>query len=125
MSTVVEKDLKKTKLGRRMTRNNKELRDGRALDILEGLELQYKRAIENMEMELKVKRRSRDQNFDIAPTKSFDLTMNVEDAATFVDKDIKLGVDIRQLELKLEVAKKQYEEMFEEETDAPDDVQQN
>ncbi len=51
---MAEKDLRKTRFGLLLTRNNKELRDGRALDILEGIELQYKRAIENMEMELKV-----------------------------------------------------------------------
>ena len=118
MAEVKEKDLRKTRFGRMLTRNNKELRDGRALDILEGIELQYKRSIENMEMELKVKRRNREQSLDLSPTKTFQLSMDVQDAAAFVQKDIELGVEIKQLELKLDVAQRQYADIFAEVDDA-------
>src|SRR5688572_10809899 len=109
-----DKDLRNTKFGKMLTRNNKELRDGRALDLLEGIELEYKREIENMERDLKVMRRNREQTLDMAPSKSFELTVDAKDSAAFVKKDIETGVTIKQLELKLEVAKKQYDEMFAE-----------
>lgn len=96
-----------------LKRNNAKIREDRALTISEDAELMFKRTVEDIESELKKKRRDRDNMLDLSPTHADSLVLASDfDAKAFVDKDLQLGVQIRQLEIKLEVAKNRYEELF-------------
>lgn len=107
-----ELNLRNTKFGDILTRNNKQIRDDRAIAIIEDAELEYKRTIENLERELKVARRERDAMLDLSPGNSFSLSPEKFDAAFFVKKDLDMGVAIRNLEIKLQIAQDKYKELF-------------
>ena len=105
-------DLKNSKFGKILTRNNKQIRDDRAIAIIEDVELEYKREIENMDRDLKRLRRERDAALDLSPGNTYSLTVEKFDAALFVKKDLEKGVEIRNLEIKLEIAQKKYDDLF-------------
>lgn len=96
-----------------LTRNNKKIRADRALVIAESAQLLFKRAIEDMEMEIKSLRRDRDNMLDLSPSTADSLVLASDFNATeFVNKDLELGLKIRQLTIKLEEAKNRYEFLF-------------
>lgn len=105
-------DLRNTKFGKILTRSNKDIRDDRAISIIEDAEMIYKRAIENMEKDLRVLNRQRDAALDLSPGNSYSLKPGDFDADIFVKKDIELGVEIRNLEIRLQISKKKYDELF-------------
>lgn len=94
-------------------RNNKKIRDDRALAIGEAAQMIYKREIEDLAMSIKQKSRERDAMMDLSPTTAESLVLASDfDAKTFVAKDLALGVEIRNLEIKLEIAQKRYAFLF-------------
>lgn len=95
-----------------LTRSNKQIRDDRAIAIIEDAELEYKREIENMDRDLKVLKRERIAMLDLSPGNSYQLTPERFDAALFVKKDLEMGIKIRELEIKIEIAQKKYNELF-------------
>lgn len=107
-----EVNLRESRFAEILTRNNKQIRDDRAIAIIEDAELEYKRKIENMERDLKVLRRERDAMLDLSPGNSYSLTPEKFDAALFVKKDLEMGVEIRNQEIQLEIARKKYNDLF-------------
>lgn len=102
-----------------LRRNNAKIREDRALTISEDAELMFKRTVEDIESELKRKTRDRDNMLDMSPTSADSLVLASDfDAKSFVEKDLELGIQIRQLKIKLEVAKERYSELFVEQTEA-------
>lgn len=96
-----------------LKRNNAKIREDRALSIAEDAELLFKRTVEDIETELKRKARDRDNMLDLSPTHADSLVLASDfDAKAFVEKDLQLGIEIRQLKIKLEVAKERYLELF-------------
>ena len=96
-----------------LKRNNKQIREDRATSIAEDVQTLYKRTVEDIELKIKKLKRDRDAMLDLSPTTAQSLVLASDfDAADFVTKDIKLGVDIRNLEIQLEIAKKQYDYLF-------------
>lgn len=96
-----------------LKRNNKQIREDRATSIAEDVQTLYKRTVEDIELKIKKLKRDRDAMLDLSPTTAQSLVLASDfDAAQFVEKDLKLGVDIRNLEIQLEIAKKQYEYLF-------------
>lgn len=96
-----------------LVRNNKKIREDRALAIAETSEMQYKRAIEDMTVRLKQLRRDRDNMLDLSPTDAQSLVLASDfKAEEFVSKDIAMGVEIRNLEIKLEIAQARYNTLF-------------
>jgi hypothetical protein len=50
---------------------------------------------------------------DLSPTNAMNLTLASDfDSKIYVDKDIELGVKIRNVEIKLEIARKRYAYLF-------------
>ena len=105
-------DLMSTKFGTVLTRSNKNIRDDRALNIAEDAELSYKRKVENLEKDLKVLFRQRIGMLDLSPGNTYSLKLESFDPEMFVEKHTNLGLEIRNLEIKLEVAKAGYAELF-------------
>ncbi len=96
-----------------LKRNNKKIREDRAITIAEDTMLKYKRKVEDLRMEIKGFKRSRDLMLDLSPDTGDSLKLAINyDADTFVNDDIDLGVKIRQIEIKLEIAVAQYEKLF-------------
>ena len=94
-------------------RNNKQIRDDRATAIAEDTQLIYKRSIEDLELQLKKMKREQENMLDLSPTEATSLILASEfDSSKYVNTDIELGVKIRQIQIKLDVAKERYEYLF-------------
>jgi len=99
-----------------LRRNNKQIRDDRALAITEDAELLFKREVEDILTELKRVRRDRDNMLDLGGNNTTNIiSLSDFNAKDFVDKDLQLGLKIRNLEIKLEIAEGRYKELFNEE----------
>lgn len=96
-----------------LRRNNQKIRADRAEAITEDAQTIYRRAIEDLELKIRRMQRERENMLDLSPTHAQSLVLATDfDAAAFVEKDVKLGVDIRNDSIRLEIAKKQYVELF-------------
>lgn len=96
-----------------LKRNNQKIREDRAVTIIETTEMLYKRSVEDMEVRLKQLKRDQESMLDLSPSTADSLRLASEfNADEYVEKDIKLGIEIRNLEIKLEVAKKRYAYLF-------------
>lgn len=98
-----------------LTRNNKKIREDRAIAIAEETELLYKREVENLTIKIKQLNREREGLTDLSPTDANSLVLASDfDADAFVKKHNELGVKIRQLEIQLEIAQSGYNKLFTE-----------
>jgi len=96
-----------------LKRNNKQIREDRATAIAEDTDLLFKRTIEDMQMKIKRMERERDNMLDLSPSDARSLVLASDfDATAFVDKDVELGVKIRNEKIKLELAMARYEHLF-------------
>lgn len=96
-----------------LKRNNSKIREDRAIAIGEAAQMHYKRKIEDLEMQIKQMRRERDNMLDLSPTSADSLVLASDfDAAKFIDKDVQIGLSIRNLEITLEIAKERYTHLF-------------
>lgn len=96
-----------------LIRNNKKIREDRAVAISEDAEMIYKRTVEDMELKIKRCKREREAMLDLSPTNADSLVLATDfDAQKFVNKDIELGVEIRNLEIKLEIARTRFTHLF-------------
>jgi hypothetical protein len=96
-----------------LKRNNKKIREDRAISIAEDAQLIYKREVEDLEMQIKQLKRERESMLDLSPTNADSLVLASDfDSKAFVQKDIELGVKIRNIEIKLEIARDRYNHLF-------------
>jgi len=96
-----------------LVRNNTKIKNDRAIAISEEAQIKYKRKVEDLEIKIKQMRRDRENMLDMSPTDANSLVMASDfDGDAFVAKDLKLGVDIRNMEIQLEIAKDRYEYLF-------------
>ncbi len=96
-----------------LKRNNKQIRDDRATAIAEDTQLLYKRNMEDLELQVKRMRREQDSMLDLSPTNAQSLVLASDfDSSAYVEKDVDLGVRIRNTEIKLEIARNRYEFLF-------------
>ena len=96
-----------------LKRNNKQIRDDRATAIAEDAQIQYRRLVEDLEVQIKRMKRERENMLDLSPSHAQSLVLASDfNSDEYVKKDIELGVKIRNDEIKLEIAKKQYEYLF-------------
>ncbi len=96
-----------------LKRNNRQIREDRAQAIGEEAQITYKRTVEDLELSIKRMKRQRENMLDLSPDNAMSLMVAEKfDARAFTDKDIELGVQIRNAEIKLEIATKQYAYLF-------------
>lgn len=96
-----------------LKRNNKKIRDDRALAIAEDAEMLYKRKVEDLEIQIKKLKREREGLIDLSPTTADSLILASDfKADEFVAKDLKIGIDIRNLEIQIEIARSRYKLLF-------------
>jgi hypothetical protein len=111
-----EEEPKKERVGafvKSLKRNNKEIKSARAEAICDIAQMKYTRAVEDMQMQLKDMVRQQDSSLDMSPTTTDSLVMAQDfKSDEYVADDIKLATDIRNLNIKLEVAKKRCTYLF-------------
>ena len=96
-----------------LKRNNARIREDRATAISEDTQLMYKRQIEDIEVRIKRLKRDQENMLDLSPHHADSLVLATDfKSDEFVNKDIKIAVDIRNLEIQLELAQKRYSYLF-------------
>ena len=96
-----------------LKRNNSKIKEDRAIAIAEAAELIYKREVEDLGIQIKQIKRERDSMLDLSPKDANSLILASDfNAKEFVSKDIELGLKIRNLEIKLEIAQARYNDLF-------------
>lgn len=96
-----------------LKRNNTKIREDRAISIAEDAQILYKREVEDLEIQIKRLKRERDSMLDLSPTTADSLVLATDfNSKDFVQKDIQIGVQIRNLEIKLEIARDRYNYLF-------------
>lgn len=96
-----------------LARNNRKIREDRALAITEDAETIYRRKIEDLQMAIKKKRRDREGMLDLSPASADSLVLASDfNAENFVTKDLAMGLELRNLEISLEIARSRYEHLF-------------
>ena len=96
-----------------LKRNNKQIRSDRAQAIGEEAEITYKRTIEDLEISIKRMQRQQENMLDLSPDNALSLIVAEKfDSRQYTDKDIDLGIQIRNAEIRLEIAKKRYAYLF-------------
>jgi len=96
-----------------LRRNNKKIREDRAIAISEDTDIIYKRKIEDLEMLIKRMKREQENMLDLSPTDANSLVLASDfDADNFVSKDIDLSIKIRNTSIKLKEAKERYNHLF-------------
>jgi hypothetical protein len=113
MSESTETGAKEGAFVSSLKRNNKQIRSDRAQAIEESAQLIYKRAVEDLEVLVKQLKRDRDNMLDMSPENAMSLKLASDfNASEFVSKDIEIGVKLRNLEIKLEIARDRYAYLF-------------
>jgi hypothetical protein len=103
-----------------LTRDFKQLKRDRAESVAEDAEIAYKRHIEDICRALREnKRKTENLMLELAPTTSFDATVVPAnfDVNKFMEADEKLGLETRNLSIRLEIMLDRYETLFGEFTD--------
>jgi len=96
-----------------LKRNYRQIREDRADVISEDTNLIYKRKIEDIELGIKKMKREQENMLDLSPKDTNSLMLASDfSSEQYVQKDIELGLKIRQAEITLEIAKKRYEYLF-------------
>ena len=96
-----------------LARSNKQIKRDRAEVISEDAQLRFKRVVEDMEMDLKRMQRERLNMLDLSPENAHSLMLGKDfDSESFVKKDLKLSVDMRNRAIELEIAKERYTHLF-------------
>lgn len=96
-----------------LKRNNKQIRDDRAAAIAEDTQLVYRRKIEDLELSIKKMRREQENMLDLSPSHAQSLILASDfNSQEYTDKDVDLGVKIRNLEITLEIARARFNFLF-------------
>jgi hypothetical protein len=96
-----------------LKRNNKQIRDDRAMAIAEDAQIMYRRLVEDLEVKIKRMKRDRENMLDLSPDQAMSLRLASDfNSEEYVTKDIELGVNIRNSEIKMDIAKRQYQHLF-------------
>lgn len=96
-----------------LRRSNQQIIQDRAASIAESTEITYRRSIEDSRLRLRELRRQRDAALDLAPNDANSLRHASNfNPKSFVDNDVKLSLEIKDLEEKVQVAVERYGLLF-------------
>lgn len=96
-----------------LQRNNRQIKDDRATAIAEDAQLTYRRNIEDLEMTLKRMHRAQENMLDMSPENTQSLILGKDfDGPGYVEKDTSLALEIRNTEIRLELARDRYKYLF-------------
>lgn len=96
-----------------LRRNYKQIRDDRALKIAKTAQTLFKRKVEDLANNIDDLKMDRDNLLDINGTSTTAIISASDfNADDFVEKDLELGLKIRNLEIKYDIALSRYNELF-------------
>lgn len=96
-----------------LKRNNKQIREDRATAIAEDTQLAFRRKVEDLDLSIKKMKREQENMLDLSPTNSQSLILASDfNSQDYANKDIDLGVKIRNAEITLEIARARYKYLF-------------
>lgn len=96
-----------------LKRSHAKIREDRAKAIVSNTQLLYKRNIEDLQVKIEQLKMEQENLLDLSPTSADSLVLASDfKSDVYVAKDIDLGVSIRQLTIKLEVAQARYSYLF-------------
>jgi hypothetical protein len=116
--TGAEKELARMKgsLVISLTRGSKKIKADRAVAIAEGAKIKSKRTVEDLQMDIKDLKRSRENMLDMSPNDSTSLVIAKEfNPDKFILEYNDLGLQVRNKEIQLEIALASHLELFGEE----------
>ena len=96
-----------------LARSNKQIRQERGDSLAEQLETSFRRNIEDLRYDMRDLKRDRANMYDFSPTNSQSLVMAKDiEARSILKKDSEISLEIRNLQIKLEIAEERYLELF-------------
>lgn len=96
-----------------LIRSNTKIKRDRAVAIAEDAQMNYKRTVEDIEIAIKRLKRDQENQLDMSPETAISLKLAKDfEPLAFVDQDLKLGVLIRNEEIKLDIARRRYAYLF-------------
>lgn len=96
-----------------LKRNNKQIKSDRAAAIAEDAEMTFRRYIEDLDIKIKRLHRDLENMLDMSPENSQSLILGKNfDAIKYVEQEAEIGFNIRQNEIKLEIARNRYNFLF-------------
>ena len=96
-----------------LKRNNRQIKEDRAVAIAEDTELKYKRAVEDLEIKVKLLKRKQKGMLDLSGDSAISLKPAGEfESDVFVAVDQDLALEIRNAEIKLDLARERYQYLF-------------
>lgn len=96
-----------------LRRNNKQIKSDRAIEIAEAAELKFKRTVEDLKGSLQKLLRKQKSMLDLSPEDKNTLILGVNfKEEVFVNEYLAIGLEIRNTEIKLEIAEKSYAILF-------------
>lgn len=96
-----------------LKRNNAKIRSDRAEAIAENAHTLYRRRIEDLQMNIRQLKRDRDNMLDLSPSDAQSLKLASDfNAQEFVEKDIAMGIKLRNLEIELQIAAERFNYLF-------------
>jgi len=96
-----------------LKRNNTKIKEDRAENIAEDAEMTYKRHCEDLRMRIKRKTRDRMNMLDMSADTTYSLIVAGNfDATEFVKVDSELGLELRNLNIQLEICEESYTNLF-------------
>lgn len=96
-----------------LKRNNTKIRADRAEAISEDTQLLYKRTVEDLQIQISKYKREQNNMLDLSPKDATSLMLASDfDSAAYVQKDIELGIKLRNAQIRLEVATERYNHLF-------------
>lgn len=109
------KDVKQGSFYTDLTKNFKQIKEARALSVAEDTEIAYKRKIEDLCREYNTMLRNRkDLMLDMYPAAVTSTSVVPADfkPEAFLEKDLAIGIEARELKIKLEIMVERYEARF-------------
>lgn len=96
-----------------LQRNNKKIREDRAEAIARQAQIMYKRKIEDLETDIFNLETERNNMLDLSPSSADSLILASDfDASAFATKDMEIGVKLREINIKLDILKARFKELF-------------
>jgi len=96
-----------------LVRTNTKIKRDRAVAIAEDVQMTFKRQVEDIEIKIKRLKREQENMLDMSPETAMSLKPAKDvDALAFTDKYLEVGVQIREEEIRLEIAQKAYDHLF-------------
>jgi hypothetical protein len=96
-----------------LSRPNSQIKKDRAISIVEDGQVVYQRTVQDLALKIRKLDREVEATLDMSPANAGSLTPAKDfDALAFVSNDIEKGIERRNLEIRLEIAKKRYEYLF-------------